>query len=97
MPNPTPNQAGLTKPKWNHQPTAAIRVPECFSEQLLELARELDQEHTQHTQYTTSKNLTHAITLLNESLTLKANSGGAIKQKVKEALSLLAEGMTAIE
>ena len=89
MPNPTPNQTGLTKPKWVNQPTVAIRVPECFSEQLVELARELDGGQTQPPHHTIPQNLSQAIELLNESLTLKANSGGAIKQKVKEALNLL--------
>lgn len=30
------------KPKWNHQPTEAVRVPACFKEQVLGLAQKLD-------------------------------------------------------
>lgn len=31
------------KPKWKHQPSVAIRIPECFREQALELAVKLDE------------------------------------------------------
>ncbi|MEG3439452.1 crossover junction endodeoxyribonuclease RuvC [Pannus brasiliensis CCIBt3594] len=44
MPNPRPPLTNLRPqaPKWSHQPTLAIRVPEVFREEIAEFARKLD-------------------------------------------------------
>lgn len=98
MPNPTPNQSGLTKPKWNHLPTEVIRVPQCFSEQIQAIARDIDNgiDNTvqRYTEDTTACNKSddttqEAINILENALTLKANAGGKIKEEIRRALELL--------
>jgi crossover junction endodeoxyribonuclease RuvC len=44
MPNPHPPLTNLRPqtPKWSHQPTIALRVPEVFREEIAEFARKLD-------------------------------------------------------
>jgi hypothetical protein len=98
MPNPTPNQSGLTKPKWNHLPTEVIRVPKCFSEQLQAIARDIDngiditvQRYSEDNTACNKSddNYQEAIDILENALTLKANAGGKIKDAIREALKLL--------
>ena len=44
MPNPNPKKENLKhfEPKWKHQPTKTIRVPVKFADELLAIAREID-------------------------------------------------------
>lgn len=44
MANPSPKQSNLVrqKPSWKHLPTKAVRIPEVFEQQVIELARSLD-------------------------------------------------------
>lgn len=44
MPNPHPRLSNLNPqpPKWKHQPTGAIRIPEVFREAIADFARKLD-------------------------------------------------------
>ncbi|MDV3002754.1 MAG: Crossover junction endodeoxyribonuclease RuvC (plasmid) [Chroococcopsis gigantea SAG 12.99] len=44
MPNPYPRLSNLNPepPKWKHQPTAAIRIPEVFRDEIADFARKLD-------------------------------------------------------
>jgi hypothetical protein len=98
MPNPTPNQTGLAKPKWKHLPTEAIRVPQCFSEQIQAIARNIDegiditvQRYTENDTVWNKSDNTYqeAIDILENALTLKANAGGKIKDAIRQALELL--------
>ena len=104
MANLSPNQTGLIKPKWNHQPTTVIRVPERFSEELLNTAKALDEGKEISVQryqeeaapLNDSDNLAanhpalpQVIQLLTEALNYKANAGGKIKDRIREALELL--------
>lgn len=75
------------KPKWNTTPTNAIRVPEEFIPDLLEIARAWDE----------GKNPKNVIPLndirklLAEALEQPNNNGSRVKRKVREALELLAK------
>lgn len=104
MANLSPNKTGLIKPKWNHLPTTVIRVPECFSSELLNTAKALDEGkdisvqryYEELTPLNPSDNLAanppalpQVIQLLTESLNYKANAGGKIKNRIREALELL--------
>jgi crossover junction endodeoxyribonuclease RuvC len=55
MPNPHPPLTNLRfqTPKWTHQPTLAIRVPEVFREEIAEFARKLDNGETTSPEPTT--------------------------------------------
>ena len=82
------------KPKWKNLPTKAIRIPEVFSDKLIEVARIWDREESidRDTDYS-NKDMEQAISILKKSLKLPANRGGAIKQEIREAIRLLqAEG-----
>ena len=104
MANLSPDQTGLTKPKWNHLPTTVIRVPECFSSELLNTAKALDEGENisvqRYSEETTPLNqsdnlaannpsIPQVIQLLTEALSYKANAGGKIKDRIREALALL--------
>jgi hypothetical protein len=86
MPNHNPNTEGLTQSKWIHKPVKVYRLPEAIADDVLTYARKLDKGERG-----TDIELDTAIELLNQSLTLPANKGGAIKRKIREALELLAE------
>lgn len=45
MPNPSPKTENLRRetPKWKNLPTVAVRIPECFKDQVLNIARALDE------------------------------------------------------
>lgn len=78
------------KPKWNNLPTKAVRVPKIFADIILELAREWDKKGTTELSRSHNKeNIEQAIAILNETLKMPANKGGAIKKKVREVIKLL--------
>lgn len=85
MANSNPNTAGLVGKKWNNTPTRAIRVPDLFADELLAIARSRDNGGEE----AGGDGVSEAIALLEEALTLRANAGGAIKQKIREALDRL--------
>lgn len=66
--------------------TRAIRVPEVLAEQILEIAHKLDSGETIDFD---TKAIQSAVSLLQEATHLKANAGGAIKSKIREAIGLL--------
>jgi predicted transcriptional regulator len=68
---------------WLHGKTVTIRVPAALVDRLLVIARRLDRDEL------TDPRLAIAGDRLREALTLKANAGGAIKAKIREALALL--------
>jgi hypothetical protein len=81
--------AGL-KPTWKHGKTQTVRVPIALADQLLEIARKLDSSEVSDSDTESNTiDVSAAIALLEEALILKANAGGAIKAKVREALTLL--------
>lgn len=84
MPNPHGNPKNLKhfQGKWNHGKTRTIRVPEVLADRVLAYARQIDQGIA-------DPDLAEAIRVLKESLNLRANRGGAIKEKIRLALSLL--------
>ena len=86
MSNHNPNTEGLTQSKWIHKPVKVYRLPEVIADDVLTYAHKLDRGERG-----TDIELDTAIELLNQSLTLPANKGGAIKRKIREALELLAE------
>lgn len=100
MSNPKGNVASL-KPyqsKWNSGETKTIRVPVVLADQVLDYARKLDNGETvsQVIQVDSTKpykledeTLSQVIQMLSEALALKANAGGAIKGKIREAIALL--------
>jgi hypothetical protein len=59
-------------------------VPEALADQLLEIARKLDNGESLEPETSSI-----AVTLLTEALELKANAGGQIKAKIRAALELL--------
>lgn len=78
------------KSKWNNTPTKAIRIPEIFGDRLLTIARTWDNgEGEISVRGSNTKDMKEAISILENSLTLKANYGGAIKKEIKKALKLL--------
>jgi len=78
-------------PQWNFGKTKTIRVPVALAPQVLEFAHALDngESLTQVNKQERSPQLDEAIALLTEALDLKANAGGAIKAKIREALGLM--------
>jgi hypothetical protein len=100
MANPKGNLDTL-KPfqgKWRSGQTRTIRVPVTLAEQVLDYALKLDAaesltqvNHKETTQRVEigCESLTQVIQILNDALTLKANAGGKIKDRIRDALSLL--------
>jgi len=81
--------AGL-RPTWNRGKTQTIRVPIVLADRLLEIARKLDSSEVSNSVTESDRlDLAGAIALLDEALTLKPNAGGAIKAKIRQALTLL--------
>jgi len=77
-------------PSWKTGKTRTIRVPIALADQLLEVARQLDNAPALNSfEPDTGSDIALAVQILTEALTLKANAGGAIKAKIKEALSYL--------
>jgi hypothetical protein len=103
MPNPKGNIQTLQsyQPKWKSGATKTIRVPIVLENLILEYARKLDESPSQvnHEPSSSSssfneESLSQAIQALNEALSLKANAGGAIKTKIREAIALLQGNQT---
>lgn len=85
------------EPGWNLGKTKVIRVPEVITEELMEIARHLDTggkcllQGNQANQDSQVTGNAAVVAVLRGALTLKANAGGAIKMKIREALHLLGE------
>lgn len=100
MANPKGNLNTL-KPyqaKWNSGQTRTIRVPVVLADQVLEYAHKLDnsesltqvnQGNITQTGDIADETLTQVIQILTEALELKANAGGKIKDRIREAIALL--------
>jgi hypothetical protein len=80
---------------WNNKKTVAVRVPECFAQQVVEYARKLDTNDfidTVHNQNTSSLDIVQihkVLEILKAGLPIKAGNGGAIKAKIREAIEVL--------
>jgi hypothetical protein len=80
---------------WNNKKTVAVRVPECFIEQVLEYARRLDiGEIIDNVQSQNVFNLEivqiqKALDILKGGLPIKAGNDGAIKVKIRQAIEVL--------
>lgn len=83
-------RGGGRPPLFKQQPTRTIRVPVVFADQLTQIAQRLDSGESITPQIPV-KNMARARDLLTQALDLKANAGGAIKAKIREALTLLDE------
>lgn len=79
---------GTLKPTWNAVKTTAVRLPIAKKDEILKLARAIDAIEGEAIVIEKSSFL-EAISLLEKALELKANTGGAIKEKIKEALILI--------
>ncbi|EPF23373.1 MAG: hypothetical protein ACK4V4_10395 [Sphingobacteriales bacterium] len=79
---------GTLKPTWNAGKTTAVRLPIAKKDEILKLARAIDAIEGEAIVIEKSSFL-EAISLLEKALELKANAGGAIKEKIKEALILI--------
>lgn len=100
MPNPKGNLDTL-KPyqsRWKSGATRTIRVPIALTDQVLDFALRLDAgeslSQVNHSGITqkgeiSGESLSQAIQILNEALSLKANAGGKIKDRIREAIALL--------
>lgn len=84
--------------KWRSGRTRTIRVPITLADQVLDFALRLDAgepltqvNHKNISQMaeTSRESLTQVIQILNDALTLKANAGGKIKDRIRDALALL--------
>ena len=87
MPNPKGNLDTL-KPyqsKWNSGETKTIRVPVALSDQVLDYARKLDSGES----LSQVNHNNEVIQILTEALVLKANAGGKIKERIKDAIAIL--------
>lgn len=89
MPRGGYREGGGRPSLFRHMPTQTIRVPVVLADDVLHLARKLDRGDIS-VNGTISKS-ERVIALLTEALTLKANAGGAIKEKIREAINLLKE------
>jgi hypothetical protein len=86
---------------WNHKKTVAIRVPECFAEQLLVYARQLDtseipqgndnvQNQGNIVQYQTNNvQYQKVLLMLKDALEYPTNRFGKGKAILKEVISIL--------
>lgn len=78
------------KPKWKNLPTQAVRIPKKFVNEILNFAKMLDENKSIIThEYISDKNIEQVVSILEQSLKLPANKGGAIKREIKEAINLL--------
>lgn len=79
---------GTLKPNWNAGKTTTIRVPIALKEKILRTTKALDALESEGL-IIERDSYEKALTLLKESLTLKANAGGKIKENIRAALALL--------
>lgn len=100
MPNPKGNLGTLKsyQSKWRSGATRTIRIPIALTDQVLDFALRLDAgeslSQVNHADVTqkgelSCESLSQAIQVLNEALHLKANAGGKIKDRIREAIALL--------
>lgn len=72
---------------WNNKKTVAIRVPECFAQELLNYARRLDRdENTNNIDNVHNQKL---LSMLKETLNYPTNSFGKGKAVIKEVVSIM--------
>jgi hypothetical protein len=76
------------KPTWNYGTTTNIRVPIALKDKIMSIARAIDDSESD-VLIIDKEDYFKAIKMLENSLTLKANAGGAIKEKIREVLTLL--------
>lgn len=86
---------------WKSGKTKRVRLPIAIADTVIEIAHQIDEGEIDPVCRVPRQNddlfacpkakIEGAIALLEESLTLKANAGGKIKTKVREALKILAE------
>jgi hypothetical protein len=81
---------GTPKPSWNAGKTTVVRVPIALKDTILNIARAFDELESEPV-LVDKDALKKAQEILIESLTLPANKGGAIKNKIREVLALLDE------
>jgi hypothetical protein len=79
---------GTLKPTWNAGKTTAVRLPIAKKDEILKLARAIDAIEGEAIAVERDSFL-EAISLLEKALELKPNAGGAIKEKIREAIILL--------
>lgn len=79
---------GTLKPTWNAGKTISIRVPMAKKEEIISMARAIDAIEGE-AMVIEKESFLKAIALLENALELKANAGGAIKDKVREVLLLI--------
>lgn len=78
------------KTNWKNLPTKAIRVPKCFASKLVEIAKMWDENNSISSDINyNNESMKQAISILEQSLKLPANKGGAIKKEIKKVLALL--------
>lgn len=72
---------------WNNKKTVAIRVPECFAQELLNYARRLDRgENTSSIDNVHNQNI---LSMLKDTLNYPTNSFGKGKAVIKEVVSIM--------
>lgn len=101
MANYNPDTSGLKQPNWNHTPTRPIRVPDEFADELLAIARRMDQgEAIALMSEGNGKVLLQGeqnpdpiyqklVDILQPAIKMKAGNGGAIKDEIEKALNLM--------
>ncbi len=87
MPRGGYREGGGRPPSFQHMPTRTIRVPVVLADDVMHLAQKLDRGEISVNGTISKKD--QVLEILTEALSLKANTGGAIKQKVREAITLL--------
>jgi hypothetical protein len=93
MSNPTGNPQNLRQFKsgWQNLPTRQIRVPEVLSEQVLELAKKLDEgEPISNGSLDALENAINAV-LSNPTVTRNGRDGGAVKRALNALRMALQE------
>lgn len=87
MPRGGYREGGGRPSAFQHMPTRTIRVPIVLAEDVLHLAQKLDRGEISVNGTISTKD--QILAVLTEALSLKPNAGGAIKQKIREAIKLL--------
>ncbi len=70
-----------------HKPTQTVRVPVVLADQVLELTQKLDKGELIVNDTIQKKD--RIVAILEEALTLEASAGGALKEKIREALRVM--------
>lgn len=77
------------KPSWNAGQTTTIRIPIELKEEIIAIARAIDDIGIDKTIIIDLDSLNDALKLLDAALKLPANKGGAIKEQIKTVIALL--------